>query len=101
MRCVLLVMVLVATSARAQGVPTVDDWNTKALATYAGVATLAIGFLVREVLAGNKERLAETRAFAEALAQAREKSAVLVQRLSDFTGTLEELVRLLITEKER
>lgn len=95
-----LALCLVSTVAYAQaGVPTVDDWNTKALATYAGVATLAIAFLVREVLAGNRARLDDTRAFAESLAQAREKSAVLVQRLSDFTGTLEELVRLLTSEK--
>jgi len=95
-----ITMCLVSTVAYAQaGVPTVDDWNTKALATYAGVATVAIAFLVREVLAGNRARLDDTRAFAESLAQAREKSAVLVQRLSDFTGTLEELVRLLTSEK--
>lgn len=101
MRCLVLVLVLSAAQAHAQGVPTVDDWNTKALATYAAVATLAIGWLVREIVAGNKARLDDTRAFAEALAQAREKSAVLVQQLSDFTGTLKDLVRLLITEKER
>jgi len=101
MRCVFLVLVLVATSARAQGVPSVDDWNTKALATYAVVSTIALGWLVREIVASSKARLDDTRAFAEALAQAREQSAVLVQQLSDFTGTLKELVRLLITEKER
>lgn len=101
MRVLVLMVVAVSTAAHAQVGPAVDDWNTKALATYAGVSTLAIGFLVREVLAGNKARLDDTRAFAEALAQAREKSAVLVQQLSDFTGTLKELVRLLITEQER
>lgn len=100
MRRYLLVLALTSTVAAAQGVDELAHGLATNPRTYLeALGLLAIGWLIRSRDAEKDGRLSDTRAFAESLAQAREKSAVLVQRLSDFTGTLEELVRLLTSER--
>lgn len=96
-----LLFCLVSTVAYAQaGVPGVDDWNTKALATYAVLASGAIAWLVREIFALNRARLDDSKAAAKAAEEAKDKAhGEHVEALTNVLVLSQELVDALKESK--
>lgn len=93
MRIVLL-SVFVGSVAWAQsGVPGIDDWNTKALASAVVVLLLVAGWLARALLAEKDARLAQAMQHAEALATARSEGTLLAKQLGDGLSALEDVMQ--------
>lgn len=100
MRTALAIALLFAHPALAQTGVTVDDWNTKALASFAVISTLAIGWLIRENTLLSRARLDDAKAAAKAADEAKDKAhGEHIEALTNVLVLSQELVDALKENK--
>lgn len=100
-RLVALALLLLAVPAWAQAAPpTVDDWNTKALASAVVVLLVMVGGLSRALWFSVEARIVDLKAHAQELTSAKTEGTMLAHKLAGAATDLKEIAALL-TEEDR